>query len=71
MTNQGIVHSKLSNTNINFHFFIGLNPFIVIYTQRHPYVIKWKMNHFDKRFLYDVFIVNLNNVTYTCTFTVI
>ena len=30
---------KFSNMNINFIIFIGLNPFIVIYTQKLPYVI--------------------------------
>ena len=30
---------KFSNINMNFIIFIGLNPFIVIYTQKLPYVI--------------------------------
>ena len=49
--------------NMNFIIFIGLNPFIVIYTQRPPYVIKWKINLFYERFLNVIHIINLNNVT--------
>ena len=45
--------------NMNFIIFIGLNPFIVIYTQRPPYVI----NLFYEKFLNVIHIINLNNVT--------
>ena len=33
---------KFSNINMNFIVFIGLNPFIVIYTQKLPYVLHEK-----------------------------
>ena len=61
MTNQGIVvHLKFSNININFNFFIG---FIVIYTQKLPYVINGRIIYLSKYFVFH--ITNLNNVNYT------